>query len=73
MPSLRDGYCEHCQREVKVMGVEYGYPSPERYDGVSEFVCGTCGRREGRWTGRVLTGSMVEPRFGGKYIRVTDE
>lgn len=55
----------------RVLGVEYS-EGPERYDGVSEWVCPDCGRREGRWTGRHLTGTDVEPRFGGTPTYGTD-
>lgn len=50
----------------RVIGVEYGYDSPERYDGVSEWRCPDCGRREGRWSGKVLQDDELEPRFGGR-------
>jgi hypothetical protein len=56
----------------RVIGVEYDYTSPESYDGISEWVCPDCGRREGRWTGRVLTGTDVEPRFGGTPVYGND-
>lgn len=47
-----------------VIGVEYDYDHPEHYDGVSEWRCPRCSRREGRWTGRALTDGASEPRFG---------
>jgi hypothetical protein len=50
----------------QVIGVEYDYTSPERYDGVSEWRCPRCGRREGRWTGKVLAEGEFEKRFGGQ-------
>lgn len=49
----------------RVIGVEYGYGHPHRYDGVSEWRCPDCGYREGRWTGRPLREGESEPRFGG--------
>lgn len=61
---LSDGYCRRCDQTVMPIGVEYSYDHPERYDGVSEWRCGRCGRREGRWTGKVLTGGSSEPRLG---------
>jgi hypothetical protein len=61
---LADGYCRHCDKTVMVIGVEYDYNHPERYDGVSEWNCPSCGRREGRWTGSVLTDGSSEPRLG---------
>lgn len=61
---LEDGYCVRCDKAVLAIGVEYSHDSPEHYDGVSEWNCPNCGRREGRWTGRVLTGGASEPRLG---------
>lgn len=49
----------------RLIGVEYAYGSPNRYDGVSEWLCPDCGYREGRWTGRELAEGESEPRFGG--------
>jgi hypothetical protein len=42
----------------RVIGVEY----QGGYDGVSEWVCPDCGCREGRWSGKVLTGDEKEGR-----------
>lgn len=61
---LADGYCRRCDRTVMPFAIEYSYDSPEHYDGVSEYQCPRCGRREGRWTGAVLTGGASEPRLG---------
>jgi hypothetical protein len=60
---LADGFCQACGREVPVIGVEYEH-GPEHYDGVSEWACVVCHRREGRWTGRVLQEGDVEPPHG---------
>jgi hypothetical protein len=38
----------------RVIGVEYGYGSPFRYDGVSEWRCPDCSVRINRWTHEVL-------------------
>lgn len=46
------------------IAVEYSYDSKNHYDGISEFQCPDCGRREGRWTGRVLEDGESEPPFG---------
>lgn len=46
----------------KVVGVEYA----GGFDGISEWMCPVCGRREGRWTGKVLGEGETEPRYGGK-------
>lgn len=67
--------CPHCAAQLndedegrvysRVVGVEYPYGHPDRYDGVSEWLCPDCGVREGRWTGRVLGDGDTEPRHGG--------
>lgn len=48
----------------KFLGQEYAYGHPERYDGVSEWLCTNCGTRYGRWSGKILKEGEVEPRFG---------
>jgi len=58
-----DKKCKECGSKNIVM-VEYGYPSPEAYDGISEIDCKDCGARFGRWTGRLLKEGEIEPRFG---------
>ncbi len=45
-------------------GVEYR-GTPEDWDGISEWVCETCGRRWGRWTQRELNDGEIEKRYGG--------
>lgn len=52
--------------EEQIVLIEYGYPHPERYDGISEITCRGCGLRKGRWSGKVLEGDDYELRFGGK-------
>lgn len=77
--SIRDtNICPRCKTDLsyecggktytRLIGVEYAYGHPERYDGVSEWRCGCpgCGYREGRWSGRELIGDEVEPRLGGE-------
>lgn len=61
----RDKYYGGATHYRRVIGVEYAYGNPERYDGVSEWRCPDCGRREGRWSGRVLADEEIEPRYGG--------
>lgn len=61
---LVDGYCAGCEHTVMALAHQYGYDHPEHYDGTSEYQCPRCGRREGRWTGAVLTLGGTEPRFG---------
>jgi hypothetical protein len=58
-----DEPCPTCG-ENNWMGVEYGYPSPEEYDGVSEWECLEFGTRIGRWTGKVLKEGEIEKRYG---------
>lgn len=70
---LADGYCRRCDRTVMPIGVEYEYGHPERYDGVSEWRCPRCERREGRWTGKVLTDGASEPRLGEERDEVIAE
>lgn len=66
---LADGYCARCDRTVMPIGVIYEDDHPESAPGdvgqVSEWECPRCGRREGRWTGSVLTMGASEP-FEGK-------
>jgi len=45
--------CLHPKESM--VGIEYPYGHPGHYDGVSEWRCGVCGMRWGRWSGRVLT------------------
>jgi hypothetical protein len=52
------------RRYSRVIGVEYAYDDPGHYDGVSEWRCPDCGRREGRWSGRPLQGDDFERPFG---------
>ena len=56
--------CNKCGGDV--VGVEYSFDSPERYDGVSEWEClnGSCAQREGRWSGKILKEGEVEKRYG---------
>lgn len=61
---LAEGYCARCDKNVMPAGQEYPHDHPEHFDGVSEFQCLACGRREGRWTRRVLTDGASEPRYG---------
>lgn len=62
--TLADGYCARCDKTVLAIGEIYADDHPEHHDGVSEWRCPRCGRREGRWTGAVLTGGASEPRLG---------
>lgn len=69
--------CEHCKSDLgyeedgctytRRIGVEYVYGSPNRYDGVSEWLCPECEVRVGRWTGKVLAEGEQEPRFGAAH------
>ena len=51
--------------DEKIMLVEYGYPSPNHYDGISEYKCLECGNRVGRWSGKLLAKNEEEKRYGG--------
>lgn len=57
--------CPECGQEM--MGVEYAYPDPNRYDGISEWRCSCCNIRIGRWTSRYLKDGEGEPRYGNGY------
>lgn len=74
---LEAGYCRRCDRVVVVIGVVYPDDHPEANEGagvVSEWECPRCGRREGRWTGAVLTGGATEPLFGEEHeSKIADE
>lgn len=61
---LVDGYCARCDAAVLAIGEIYADDHPEHHDGVSEWRCPRCGRREGRWSGRILTGGSSEPLLG---------
>lgn len=65
---LVDGYCGRCDVAVMAICVIYPDDHPEsaapNVAVVSEFECPRCGRREGRWTGSVLTGGASEPLNG---------
>jgi len=49
-----------------VVGIQYEYNHEDHYDGVSEWQCGPCKCRVGRWTNQILEPGKAEPRFGGK-------
>jgi transposase-like protein len=59
--------CPRCGSE-DVWGVEYGYPHPERYDGISEYMCNSCKYRQGRWTGEELKPGFIESRYGNHGV-----
>lgn len=50
--------CAKCGTEM--VGVEYGYPNPNAYDGVSEFQCPKCHYRIGRWSRKELVEGEYE-------------
>lgn len=56
-------YCTNCGSE-NIMAIQYGYPHPEHYDGVSEYLCQDCGYREGRWSHQELKEGYSESRWG---------
>jgi hypothetical protein len=55
-----------CGCKAPRVGVEYGHPHPEQYDGISEWICTECHRRFGRWSGKELFGDEYENRYGRK-------
>lgn len=57
--------CGHADR--RRVGVQYR-GTAEDYDGTSEWLCATCGRRWGRWTGKALADGEIEPRYGLKDV-----
>lgn len=61
--------CPDCNSLV--IGIEYAYPHPDRYDGVSEWRCSdeSCGARFGRWSGKRLADGETEPRWGERRER----
>lgn len=54
--------CPNCKSE-NIIGVEYAYGSPKRYDGISEIVCSDCKKRYGRWCGQTLEEGETENRY----------
>ena len=63
---ISDGLPCGCDRE-HIVGIEYWYGHPARYDGISEWCCRSCKRRWGRWSGReLLDEADYEPRWGGE-------
>lgn len=66
---------DNCPKCGHIMvAVEYWYGSPERYDGISEYMCPKepdgkgCGYRVGRWTGKELPDGYIESRYGERGI-----
>jgi len=53
-----------CGNTEKWCGIEYAYPHPEMYDGISEWRCEECGTRYGRWSGKELKENESENRYG---------
>ncbi len=62
-------YCGECGNvdPSEVIGIEYAYGEPNRYDGVSEWKCLICGSRTGRWSKKILGENESEPPFGGLH------
>jgi hypothetical protein len=53
-----------CEAHPEIIGMQYRF-TPEDYDGVSEWQCGKCGQRWGRWTKKILAEGELERRYGG--------
>jgi hypothetical protein len=62
---LSDNSSDRTTHYSRVIGCEYTYDNPNRYDGVSEWRCPDCDYREGRWSGKELKGAEFEKRHGG--------
>lgn len=62
--SGRDYRCPNCG--LAMVGIEYPYGHPQRYDGVSEWRCDPCKLRFGRWTNQQLGQDIYEYPFGEK-------
>ena len=62
--------CPKCKSK-NIISCEYWYDNPERYDGISEYMCKDCEYRQGRWTGKELKSGYIEPRLGrgGKPVK----
>jgi hypothetical protein len=56
--------CPKCK--IQMIGIEYGYNHPQRYDGVSEWLCESDNFRIGRWSKKELQENESELRYGGK-------
>ena len=64
--------CPKCG-STHIIGVEYWYGSPERYDGVSEWECRVCGYRQGRWSGLEIPDGYAESRYGERrVVKISD-
>jgi ssDNA-binding Zn-finger/Zn-ribbon topoisomerase 1 len=57
----RDQIEDETTHYCRVIAVEYA----SGFDGVSEYRCPDCGRREGRWSGKVLQAGEFERRPRG--------
>lgn len=66
-------YQEGATHYSNIIGVEYPYGHPDRYDGISEWRCPACGAREGRWSGKTLAEGETEPRRGGNCLRNSEQ
>ena len=56
--------CPECSKDL--IAVEYAYPHPEHYDGISEYACPDRHYRVGRWSNKILKEGEAEKRFGGE-------
>jgi transposase-like protein len=63
--------CPKCG-STNIIMMEYGLPYNQdtAYDGVSEFRCQDCKRREGRWSGKELEDDEMERRWGGEPVKI---
>jgi hypothetical protein len=62
------GWTEENQKAFgkDVVGIQYSHRHPQHYDGVSEWQCGKCNARIGRWSGKVLADDESEKRYASR-------
>jgi transposase-like protein len=62
--------CPKCN-STNIVAIEYGYPSPEQYDGISEYQCQDCKYRQGRWSEKEIPEGYSESRFNKKgFVKI---
>lgn len=59
--------CPKCNKSM--IGIEYAYGHPQRYDGISKWACPDCNLNIGRWSGKILKDGEFEYRFGEDNLK----
>ena len=59
--------CPKCKSK-NIIAMEYGYPSPECYDGISEYRCLDCKYRQGRWSKLGLKDDEIESVYNKRGV-----